>query len=327
MVIDCFRNSLTLVGIFILLLSSCSSDEDPAINTPEIDPRDRLPLITINTQGNTIVDEPKVSAIMLINHHTDTIYAGNTGIEFRGASSQALFPKKSYGLELWDENGEDIKAPMFHMPEEEDWILHGPYSDKSLLRNKLIYDLSQSIGRYASRTEMVSLNINNRELGTYIFMEKLKRDGERIDINKLKEDENEGEDLTGGYILKIDKTAGTNLGEGYYDLNSFASTYKPPSATGDQNIFFQYEYPDAEDITSQQKDYISTYIRDFEEALASDDFTDPALGYRRYIDVSSFIDFFILNEIANNVDGYRLSTYMHKDKNGPLTMGPIWDFN
>ncbi len=322
-----FSHALFLIGTLIVLLSSCSSDGEPDPVNPVIDPADKLPIVEINTLGNVVVDEPKVSAEMLITQNTDTIYDGRTGIEFRGASSQALFPKKSYGLELWDENDEDTKASIFDMPEEEDWILHGPYSDKSLLRNKLIYDLSRSMGRYASRTQIVDLKINDAALGVYIFMEKLKRDGERIDINKLKEDENEGEDVTGGYILKIDKTAGNNLGEGYNSQNSFTSAYAPVNASNDQSIYFLYEYPDAEDITNPQRDYISSYIQDFEAALASDDFADPELGYRPYVDVSSFIDFFILNEISNNVDGYRLSTFMHKDKNGPLTMGPIWDFN
>ena len=248
------------------------------------------------------------------------------GIEFRGASSQG-FPKKSYRLETWDENNEDINVSLFGLPEEEDWILHGPYSDKALMRNILVYDLSRDIGRYASRTLFVDVTINNQYQGVYVFMESLKRDGDRIDINKLKEDENTGEDLTGGYILKIDKLAGSNLGEGYNDLNSFVSSYEPPNASNNQDIFFLYEEPDAEDITVAQKEYISNYISDFEDALSSENFTDVDTGYPAYIDVASFIDFFILNELANNVDGYRLSTYMHKDKNEKLRMGPIWDFN
>lgn len=290
---------LCLCALFVLILLSCGDDpepEDPEMTIPPIEAADRLPLIEINTLGNTIVDEPKVSAEMLITQNGETLYSGRLGIEIRGASSQALFPKKSYGLELWDDNNEDVDASILNMPEEEDWILHGPFSDKSLLRNKLIYDLSRSIGRYASRTEMVELAINDRDLGAYIFMEKLKRDGERIDISKLNEDENEGEDITGGYILKIDKTAGSNLGDGYNEMNSFISSYRPSNASGDQRIYFLYEYPDAEDITSQQKTYISDYISNFEDALAADNFMDPEEGYRAYIDVSSFIDFFILND-------------------------------
>ncbi len=322
--------------LIFIAIYSCSSDDtvQPPINQEEneeeeeqvIAPEDKLPLIEINTNGNQIVDEPKVAADILITEGGQVTYDGFSGIEFRGASSQ-MFPKKSYGLETWDESGEDLNTELLGFPEEEDWVLHGPYSDKSLIRNMLIMDLSRDIGRYASRTKFVDLEINGSYQGVYVFMEKLKRDSERIDINKLKDDENTGEDLTGGYILKIDKTAGNNLGEGYNDLNSFESAYDPPLASMGQKIYFLYEYPDAEDITTEQKAYISNYVSAFEDALASDEFTDPTIGYSAYIDVPSFIDFFLLNEISNNVDGFRLSTFMHKDKNEKLKMGPIWDFN
>ncbi len=323
--------------LFTLVLVSCSGNDDLPSNdddvTGEEEPiveiplEDRLPQVVVNTNGGTIVDEPKIPSDATIIVANDTLYSGNMGIEFRGATSQTLFPKKSYGLETWDENNEDINVSLLGLPEEEDWILYGPYSDKSLMRNILIYDLSRDIGRYASRSLFVDLTLNGNYQGVYVFMEKLKRDGERIDINKLKEDENEGEDVTGGYILKIDKTAGNNLGEGYNELNSFVSDYPPPNAFGGQETYFLYEYPDAEDITAAQKTYISEYMGAFEDALISDDFRDPVLGYEAYIDVPSFIDFFLLNELANNVDGYRLSTFMHKDKNEKLKMGPIWDFN
>lgn len=327
-----------LLGLltFFFLFISCSSDTEVPQNPDgetgeegeeiEIPLQDRLPQVFVDTKGNSIVDEPKIASDAVFVVGNDTVYNGNLGIEFRGASSQG-FPKKSYGLETWDENGEDINVSLFNLPEEEDWILHGPYSDKALMRNILIYDLSRDIGQYASRSLFVDLTINKQYQGVYVFMEKLKRDGDRIDINNLKEDENSGEDLTGGYILKIDKTAGTNLGEGYNDLNSFVSAYDPPNATNGQDIYFLYEDPDAEDITMEQKNYISTYVSGFEDVLASDGFADPTTGYKAYIDVKSFIDFFLLNELANNVDGYRLSTFMHKDKNEKLKMGPIWDFN
>jgi hypothetical protein len=322
-----------LLSIFIFLITSCSNDDsisltdiEEEVDKPEIAPEDRLPLLSINTNGSTIVDEPKILADITILEADVVSFTGNIGIEIRGASSQ-MFPKKSYGLETRDENNEDLDVSVLDMPEEEDWVLYAPYSDKSLVRNKLIYDLSRDLNRYASRSRFVELNINDTFLGVYVFMEKLKRDGNRIDINKLKEDENTGEDLTGGYILKIDKTAGSNLGEGYNDQNSFTSQYNPPNATIGQEINFLYEEPDAEDITTEQKNYISNYMAEFEDALASDDFTDPILGYRAYIDVDSFLDFFILNELSNNVDGYRLSTFMYKDKSDKLKLGPIWDFN
>lgn len=325
------------ISIFTSLLLGYSCSSDDTVNPPTeqeemepeeevIAPQDKLPLFEINTNGAAIVDEPKIDVEMTITEEGSITYDGFAGIEFRGASSQS-FPKKSYGLETRDEAGEDLNAELLGFPEEEDWVLHGPFSDKSLMRNRLIYDLSRDIGQYASRTKFVELEINDAYQGVYVFMEKLKRDDNRIDLNNLKDDENTGEDLTGGYILKIDKTAGSNLGEGYNDLNSFESAYGPLQANAGQKINFLYEDPDAEDITTEQKNYISNYMAEFEDALASADFADPDLGYAAYIDAPSFIDFFLLNEISNNVDGFRLSTFMHKDKNEKLKMGPIWDFN
>lgn len=327
----CWRPGFYRVVLLVFMLAvvqwSCSDDNDfTEQEQEENEPgpsQQGVPLIEINTSGN-IPDDPKIRATIKITEKGTVTYQGIIGIELRGASSQS-FDKKSYGVETWDSNGEDINVSLLGMPEEEDWILHGPYSDKSLMRNKLIYELSNDMERYASRAQFVELTINNAYKGVYVFMEKLKRNKDRIAINKLKEDENTGEDLTGGYILKIDKTAGNNAGSGYNDQNSFSSEHKPRFS--DSSIKFLYEYPDAEEITDQQKEYISTYIRNFENALASDDFKDPVTGYQAYIDVPSFIDFFILNEISNNVDGYRISTFMHKDKNGKLNMGPIWDFN
>jgi len=328
--LDCRHLSFVLLA---LLCINCSSD-DTLATTPEeeetegteIPPEDRLPLVAISTNGNQIVDEPKVDATFSVTEGNTISYEGRMGIEIRGASSQ-LFPKKSYGFETRDAANEDLDVSILGFPEEEDWILYAPYSDKSLLRNMLIYDLSRDMNQYASRTKFVEVAINDSYQGVYVFMEKLKRDSGRIDINNLKEDENSGDDLTGGYIIKIDKTAGTNLGEGYNDQNSFKSAFSPPGALVGQEINFLYEEPDAEDITMEQKAYISDYVGGFEAALASDDFTNIETGYQAFIDVDSFIDFFILNELSNNVDGYRLSTFMHKDKNGKLKMGPIWDFN
>ncbi len=307
------------------MITSCDSKTtDPPQEM--LNPEDGLVQVEVNTNNGTIVDEPKINAQIAISQNDVLSYEGPIGIEIRGASSQS-FPKKSFGFETRDANNEDINVSLLEFPEEEDWILYGPYTDKSLIRNMLIYDLSRDINMYASRTQFVELIINNSQQGVYVFMEKLKRDGDRIDINKLNDDENSGEDVTGGYILKIDKTSGTNLGDGYNTLNSFTSTFAPPNATSNQKIHFLYEYPDAEDITTEQKTYISTYVSEFENTLASDSFSDPTVGYQAYINTASFIDFFLLNELSNNVDGYRLSTYMHKDKNDKLKMGPIWDFN
>tara|TARA_B100000767_G_scaffold265921_1_gene282585 strand:- start:3725 stop:5080 length:1356 start_codon:yes stop_codon:yes gene_type:complete len=280
-----------------------------------------VPQINILTFGNQILDEPKVDAQIKISLNEEELYNGKIGIEIRGKSSQ-MFPKKQYGFETRDANNEDLDVSLLEMPEEEDWILQAPYSDKSLIRNVLIYDLSREIERYASRVNFVELTLNDTINGVYVLMEKLKRDKNRININKLKSSEINGEDLTGGYIIKIDKSD-----NGFNLSNSFSSEHKPYDSSESNNVKFLYHTPDEEDITLEQKQYISDYIKDFENALASSSFRELEEGYSAYINTDSFIDFFLLNELANNVDGYRISTFIVKDKNKKLSMGPIWDFN
>ena len=319
--------SFLFYGLVLIALASCETTE----LTPDLPPEEQegnpvenpglvpLPQVSISTNGLEIPDEPKITATMTISDEGVVDFNGKIGIEIRGSSSQG-FPKKQFGLELWDGANEGIDASLLGIPEEEDWILHAPYSDKSLIRNVLMYDLSRSIGRYASRTKFVEVSINGAYNGVYVLMEKLKRDANRINLNKLKPDELAGEDLTGGYILKIDKAW-------YTPENSFPSLHPPTDAVGGQQVYFIYDTPNPEDILPQQRDYISDYVRLFEDALAGENFTNPDIGYANYIDTSSFIDFFLLNELSNNVDGFRISTWLTKDKNAKLNMGPVWDFN
>jgi len=322
---------------FLILFSTISCDKTGTgdMDPPEPDPifDVKMPYIEINTLGNAILDEPKSNATLRSHFiENDSIeildYSGNIGIELRGSSSQ-LFDKKSYGLETRDANNMDLDTSIYGMPNEEDWILYGPYSDKSLIRNVLIYEISNEMGRYASRTQLCELYIDDDYKGVYVFMEKLKRDKERIAINKLKPDEIDGENLTGGYIIKIDKASGNGgSSNNYTSYNSFSSAYDTEGQNASfPQTYFLYDYPDEDDIALEQRTYITNYIGDFEDALAGPNYTDPELGYQKYIDVESFVDFFILNEFSHNPDAYRLSTYMYKDKNEKLTLGPIWDFN
>ncbi len=314
-------NFIFIIALYCGVLG-CSKNEIPVIIPEEevVIKESTLPQVKVNTNNQPIPDDPKIKASLQITQVGNLLFEGLIGIEIRGQSSQ-MFPKKQYGFETYDANGEGISVSLLNFPEEEDWIFHAPYSDKSLMRNVLMYDLSRDMGRYASRVKFVDFYLNGNYDGLYILMEKLKRDKNRIDLNSLKPDENEGADLTGGYILKIDKEAQ------YTAQNSFKSTIAPPAALNGQEIRFLYENPKPEEITPQQRKYITEYIAKFESVLASETFASPDSGYTTLIDVPSFIDFFILTELSNNVDGYRLSTYLTKDKNKKLAMGPIWDFN
>lgn len=288
-----------------------------------------LPIVVIDTEGQEIVSQYKITAQMgiisngpgEINYLSDPYnhYEGQIGIEIRGSSSQ-MFPKKQYAVETRDNTGEDLNFPLLNLPSENDWILHAPYSDKSLIRNVLSYKLARDTGRYASRTEFCEVYINGDYKGLYVLMEKIKRDNNRVDISSIEPDDLAGDSLTGGYIVKVDKWEGEN-NQGWFSTVNFQ---------GQDPTFIQYHYPKPDVLADQQMLYIQTFMNDFETVMASDQYDNPETGYYNFINLNSFIHVALMNEITRNVDGYRLSAFMYKDRDsidGRLTMGPIWDYN
>lgn len=288
-----------------------------------------LPIVIISTEDSMqIFDEPKRTAEIgiifngqgEINRISDqhNEYSGKIGIEIRGESSQ-LFPKKSYLFETWDSLGNDIDTSFLNFPPEEDFILYAPFTDKSMLNNVLAMKIGNEMGRYASRTRYVELVLNGEYQGLYVLMEKIKRDKNRVDISNLRAEDIDGDELTGGYIFRIDKGI-------YQGWDSKYNVFD-----GNKKIFFQYFYPDQNNIRTEQKAYIQDFMDLFEDAIASPNYTNSAgKRYTDYINLRSFVDNFIINELSKNVDAYRLSSYFHKNKNsngGKLVAGPLWDFN
>jgi subtilisin-like proprotein convertase family protein len=290
-----------------------------------------LPIVIIDTHEQMIPDDPKISVDLSIidngpgirNFLNDTpSFTHNTGIEIRGSSSQ-MFPKKSYGFETWDALNNSIDTTILGMPSESDWILNANYTDKTFCRNVLTYQIWTNLGHYGTRYRFCELIINGTYKGIYVLSEKIKRDKNRVDISKLKPDENSGDAVTGGYIIKIDKSTGSG-GAGW------TSDYPPPAHNNGQYIYFLYEYPKDADITVPQQQYIQNYVATFESALNGELFADTAVGFRKYADEGTFLDYFIVNELSKNVDAYRLSTFMNKDRDsngGKLKMGPVWDYD
>jgi subtilisin-like proprotein convertase family protein len=301
---------------------------DPAI--PFVFHSSNLPIVKINTSGLPIVDFPKITAWMEIidngpgvrNYVSDSAnnYSGYIGIDLRGQSSLS-FPQKQYGIETRDSLGENRNAAILGMPAENDWVLYAPYNDKTMMRNSLTYTLGRDLGRYASRSRYCEVIINNEYKGVYTFFEKIKRDNNRVAISGLTAVDTTGDELTGGYICSLD----------WIDQDGWYSNF-PADPTNPMNntIYYQYIYPQDDDILPVQKNYIQQFVDSFETALSSVNFTDPNTGWRQYGDEGSFIDYFLMNEISKNVDGYRLSAFFHKNKNsngGKIQMGPLWDFN
>jgi len=283
-----------------------------------------LPIILIDTYGVEIPDEPRIPASMgIINNESGVNYIddpfndfdGSITIERRGNSSQWQ-GKTPYRFETVDDEGENSNVELLGMPAENDWVLYAPWQDKTMIRNVLTYQLSNEMERYASRSRYVELYLNDEYRGIYVLMEKIKRDGNRVDISKLDPDEITGDDVTGGYILKFDWFyTGDNIG-------GFESEF--------DDMIYNYHYPKPSDIVPEQEAYIEEYINGFETIMMGTDYTNDSTGYPSMMNVESFVDFILLQELAKNVDAYRLSTYIYKDKesiDNRLTAGPVWDFN
>jgi hypothetical protein len=279
-----------------------------------------LPVLVIDTEGKQIVEEVKVDAAMyVVEDHDGTLqgiesqprtFEGPIGIEVRGSTS-AGFPKKSYGVEIRDGLGQDTDFPLLGLPAESDWVFYGPYTDKTYMRDKLAYDLGRAMKRYQPRTRYAEVILNGAYRGVYIVVERIKRGLHRVPIAKVAPDAATG-DITGGYIFKREATSAQN---GWY------------SAAGTP---WQFHYPKSGDILPEQSAYLKGYVDAFEAMMTGPQFSDPAQGYTKWLDVPSFIDFAIVQELSKNVDGYRKSAYFHKDADGDggkLHMGPLWDFN
>ncbi len=297
----------------------------PQEKTPQ-DSSSNLPVIVIQTGGISIPQDYRIAAYMGIVYNDSgrnnfygpyNNYDGNISIEQRGSSSAWVSDKVSYSFETQNDTGGNLNISLVGLPEENDWVLIGEYSDKTLIRNALAYELSRRAGMYASRTRFCELFLNDDYRGVYMLAEKIKRDKNRVNIATLNPDELSGDGLTGGYILRIDRP------DEYW-----ISPYKSP--VGNKNIRISYYYPKWEDMPDNQRQYIKNYVTQFETALYDPSFQDPVDGYLPYVHLGSFVDYFIFSELSKNIDAYRLSTYFYKDKDskgGKLTMGPLWDIN
>ena len=287
-----------------------------------------LPIIIIDTENQTILNEERIVCNMGIIYNEGEInnteneyneYNGNISIEIRGSSSQ-FFEKKSYSIETQKINGDNNNVSLLGLPKENDWILYGPYYDKTLIRNTLTYKLFENMGHYSPRYRYCELFINDDYKGIYVFIEKIKQDKNRIDI--LEVDNN---NISGGYIFKIDhlNIAGNSVTQNEYWNSNYLSV-------GGDSIYFQYYYPKHDEITTEQIDYLQDFIFEFETILNTNSFNNGEVGLHNWIDFSSAIDFFIIQELSKNIDAYRASTYVYKDNNivsEKLFFGPVWDFN
>lgn len=291
-----------------------------------------VPILVIDTFGDSIpgttetwlqdvyataIDTNSVTGRAALSDQPD--FAGRAGMRVRGTSAAEL-DKKPYKLETWDENDGDKKISLLGFPSESDWVLHNPHMDKTFLRNVLVYQWSNDMGHYSSRTKFIEVfkNENGGQIGgptsgdyvgVYVLAESIKRGKGRVDVEALRLTDTTEPEVTGGYIIKHDRRESETP-----HFNTWA---------GD----FLYVEPSETEITTAQTNYIKSYIEEFEGVLQGAEFADPVNGYANYIDVESFIDHDFCSEIAKDVDAYRLSTYMSKARDGKLAMSAEWDYN
>ncbi|MBW8041214.1 MAG: hypothetical protein FVQ85_14595 [Planctomycetes bacterium] len=293
-----------------------------------------IPIVVVDTYGSGIGQSSytKASVVFIepvaggrVNITDQPDFAGRGGLKIRG-SSTAGASKHQYSFETWDEYNQDKRVSIFGLAPDSDWILYAPLVyDRALINNPFIYELSNQVGRYAVRTRACELYLNtdggkvdqSDYWGLYYFMEKIRINEDRVDIKTLEPWDSTEPKVTGGYILAIDRKDPD--GDGFW-----TSRGTPNTCCGGR---FVYVDPPEPELTNTQKTWLLNWLDEFEVVLYGPDFTDPQLGYAKYIDVDSHIDHSLLNVLPMNADAFRLSGYMYKGREGKLESGPIWDFD
>ena len=250
------------------------------------------------------------------------------GMTVRGNFS-SNFPKKSYSLELLDTLGYHNSQPLLGLDNDRQWDLYGPWStDRSYIRNVFVYALSNRIGRWAPRTQIVETFVNSDNdgltaadyTGIAVLIDRLKIAKDRVDLASLSSTDLTPPGVTGGYLLKIDPTPDPT------HFNFITSRGVPSWPAGQTGIIV--EDPDLGGLKPAQRDYIRGYVQTMEDSL----YDARAGNYARrdyldYVDVPSWVDHHLMKTFFGDVDAFWHSDYFSKDKNGKAVFGPVWDFD
>lgn len=256
-----------------------------------------------NTKKNSKEDEPTA---------TERLF-----FRTRGRSSRS-FDKKGYLIKFRKDNLiEAKKIGLSGMVEDSDWALHGPYMDKTLIRNYLCYNLAGEIMDFSPNVRFVELILNDEYQGLYLLTEKIDYNDEgRISVIQTDPDLK-----STSYILRLD----VGSEDPFYALPTFNYYSGRNGSKNNGSGLLEIVYP-SKTLTPDQKDYIENEVSQFEKSLVSYDSADTKWGYPAFIDIDSFVDYFIINEFTMNSDAGRLSTYFYKDIRGKMKVG-VWDFN
>jgi hypothetical protein len=270
-----------------------------------------LPVVSIHTIGNIDVTVSKETyrpgMVCFISATADSLYLDSMNVKGRGNASWN-FDKKPYKLKLAK------KHKILGMPAKaKDWTLINNYGDKTLMRNLVAFDVSRRFGmRYTPVAQPVDVFFNGEFKGNFQLSDQIEVNKNRVNITEMDTSCTSLPNLSGGYLIEIDDYA--NLGDNY-----FYSTYYSTPVT--------IHHPSDDDILPVQKNYIKTRYSGIEQALKSSSYTSQLCGYRSQMDVNSFIDYFLINEVCGNMDTF-WSLYMWLDRDSDkFYIGPVWDFD
>lgn len=269
-----------------------------------------LPTIVINTEGAqdiTSKEKEIPSVVYVISEGGKNVLATeNTGVRGRGNASWN-YPKKPYRLKF------DKKQQLLNAPAKaKKWTLINNYGDKTLMRNILAFELSRRVGlAYTPFCYPVDVVLNGEYKGCYQLCDQVEVNENRVNITEMEPEDIALPELSGGYLIEIDAYAKS-------ETSYFISTSGMPVTI---------KSPDDDDIVSAQSKYITDFFNAMETAAFSTSFADEETGYRKYLDLDSFLKHFIVGELSGNTDTY-WSVYMSKDRNSDkLYTGPVWDFD
>ena len=264
-----------------------------------------LPMVVINTEGaqDIVSKENEITSTVYIisENGTALLTDTETGVRGRGNSSWT-FDKKPYRLKFSEK-----RSPLGAPAKAKKWTLINNHSDKSLLRNIVAFEISRRMGMaYTPFCHPVDVFLNGEYKGCYQLCDQIEVNENRVNVTEI---ESGDSDITGGYLIEIDGNLDVYQNEEFY----FHSNKRIPVTI---------KSPDEGDA---EKAYITDYFNKMEAAVFAENFDDEAEGYRKYLDLESFLRNFIISELVGNPDAF-WSVYMYKERGQEkLFTGPIWD--
>ena len=304
-------------GVLVILAACGDAKPGPTVPVDPVPPvvlqvaTAKLPLLSVTTaNGADIASKTTYVPGTITLSDTSGAALVQGAMEIRGRGNTTWdFPKKPYRLRL------ATSTSLLGMPASRHWVLLANYSDKTMLRTDLAFELSRMMGMaWTPRSRFVDVQVNGRYQGVYQLVEHIRIGPDRVNIPEMKVTDTSETNITGGYLLEIDERRGED-----FCFNSTMTLMVFCAANPETLLLPAWD---------RQRAYLQNYIARTDSAIFGSRFTDPVVGYAAFLDVESVVNYYVLQETLKNVDGgLRFGPYMYKQRNGKLFFGPVWDFD